>query len=352
MHLVSHHESAPVTAHRNGVTVEPWHLPPFHLKRFWLTIQAIRRLRETAARFQPHLTQVHFLGSGAWYAALAGLRPLALWIMGGDITGAFWKPASKREAVLSRLALRRADLVVSWSEHLRELVSPFVRTGVPNEVVVGGVDVTTFRPCAEKGAIREALGLPRSAFLILSARLLWPLYNIDVIVAALPYVRRDQPDAILAILAHSAGRFAEYAAEIRRRVALAGLADAVFMLPAVEHGQVARYFAAADCTISIPDTDGTPMSVLESLASGTPAIVHDLPQYDRELFAHEDTVLRVPLRDPRALAEGILRLAREPALRSALARRGRELVEKRASYEGEMQRLEQLYRDLVEGRRA
>jgi glycosyltransferase involved in cell wall biosynthesis len=347
--LVSFSANTPIAGYPASVRVEPWHLPPFHLKRFWLTLRAILRLRRAAAQFRPHVTQVHFLGHGAWYAMLAGLCPLAVWIMGGDITGTSWEPSSRREGFLGRMTLKRADLVICWSEHLRRLVAPYVRPGKRVEVIVGGVDVELFRPAESKSAVREALGLPPTDFLIFSPRLVWPLYNIATIVNALPVVRREVPQARLLIITHTAGRHQDYLSAVERRIADTRQEESVIMIPTLDQSQIARYFSACDCTVSIPDTDGTPMAVLESLAAGTPAIVHDLPQYDEELFAHERTVLRVPLGNPHALAEAIIRLARDPGLGHELPRRGRELVLRRASYLGEMRRLERLYESLATG---
>jgi glycosyltransferase involved in cell wall biosynthesis len=103
------------------------------------------------------------------------------------------------------------------------------------------------------------------------------------------------------------------------------------------------YYSAADCTVSIPNTDGTPLTVLESLACGTPAIVSDLAEYDAGLFRADDTVLRVPPEDAGALAAAMERLAADVALRRRLASAGREATRLQADYRSEMARLALLY---------
>jgi L-malate glycosyltransferase len=127
------------------------------------------------------------------------------------------------------------------------------------------------------------------------------------------------------------------------------LRDYVKLVPSLPNDQMPAYLSAADCVASIPDTDGTPMTVMEAFACETPCVVHDLPDYDPELFQDSQTVLRAPLRDPQGLANAVVRLIREPELRETLVRNGLATVKERASYQVEMHRLEELYRRVPHG---
>lgn len=330
------------------VTVERWNLPNFHLKRPWITIGALLRLRRIIADWRPDIVQVHFLGAGAWYAALAGSQPLAVWVMGGDLLGSTWQPRSLRERVLSPLTLRRARLVLCWSPNLLAMVQPFISPSIPGEVVVGGVDTEVFRRRPTEG-LRAELGLDPDAFVILSPRLMWPLYNIEAIVRALPQVLKEQPRARLLIMRYRATSYPDYALFLEAEVARLGLQPFVRFLPEIANSEMPAYLSLADCVVSIPETDGTPMAVMEALACGTPSLILDLPNYDSALFQDGRTVLRVPLRSPEGLAKSIVTLAANPDLRSRLGREGRRLVEERVGYTSEMRRLEGLYQRLVEG---
>jgi glycosyltransferase involved in cell wall biosynthesis len=166
-------------------------------------------------------------------------------------------------------------------------------------------------------------------------------------VQAMPEVLASLPRARLVVLKHEARAEPEYLRHVESLIDSLGLRSSIHLLPALEYAEMPRYLSAADCTISIPDTDGTPMTVMESLACGTPAIVHDLPDYDPEIFVDGRTVLRVPLRDPRALAQAIVRLCRDSSLRETLIGHGTAMVQERANYETEMGRLEQLYRQVL-----
>ena len=93
------------------------------------------------------------------------------------------------------------------------------------------------------------------------------------------------------------------------------------------------------------------MSVLESMACGTPAVIQDLPEYDPTVFVHEQTVLKFSPRHPEALARALLRLAHDSALRETLGSQGPAVAREHADYNSEMARLETLYRSVIKPKR-
>jgi glycosyltransferase involved in cell wall biosynthesis len=71
--------------------------------------------------------------------------------------------------------------------------------------------------------------------------------------------------------------------------------------------------------------EGLPMSLLEAAACGKPMIATDAPGC-REIVIDGQTGLSVPIENPVALAEAILRLATSPELRERYGKQARELV--------------------------
>jgi glycosyltransferase involved in cell wall biosynthesis len=69
---------------------------------------------------------------------------------------------------------------------------------------------------------------------------------------------------------------------------------------------------------------------------------------NRELVIDGQTGLLVPARDPARLAAGILTLIRQPALAQALGWAGRRMVEGDFSHDVKAQRVEQLYRQILQ----
>jgi glycosyltransferase involved in cell wall biosynthesis len=71
--------------------------------------------------------------------------------------------------------------------------------------------------------------------------------------------------------------------------------------------------------------EGLPVSLLEAAACGRPMIATDAPGC-REIVIEDQTGLRVPIEDPAALAQAIMRLAGSPDLRARYGQAARQLV--------------------------
>jgi glycosyltransferase involved in cell wall biosynthesis len=331
-----------------GISVDEWTLPLFHVKRLVITLGALARLRGIARRFRPDIVHAHFLGVGAWYAAVARLRPLVVSVMGGgDVIGTKWRPTNRVERLLTPYTLRRAKLVTCWSRNLRGAVAPLLKAGQRCEVLVGGVDTALFRPYDGPRSQRPTLIGGEGDFVVISPRLLWPRQNIHLIVEAVGRLQRKLARARLVIVRYCAEHFPEYVQRVEAMVRESGISTSVRFVDTVPYREMPAYYQAADCVVSVPETDGTPMTVMESAACGTPVVVHDLPDYDPAIFVHEKTVLRVPLNDPAALASAMYRIATEPALRHRLQENGRHMTQENADYGREMDRLEGFYSAIV-----
>jgi glycosyltransferase involved in cell wall biosynthesis len=300
-------------------------------------------LRATLRALNADVEHAHFLGPGAWYAALARSCPLVVTVMGGDVCGTEWQPQSTADRLLTPYTLRQSDLVTCWSRNLERAVRRLVPARTPIEVIVGGVDTDRFKRVPDSSHVRRQLDLKSDAFVILSPRLFWPIYNIETIVGAMPKVLAIEPRARLVIVKYRASQFPDYEARLERQIDQLGIRSAIRAIPEIANAEMPAYYSAADCTVSVPATDGTPMTVLESLAVETPVIASDLPDYDDEIFADGQTVIRVKVKDESSLAQAIIRLARDADLGRALGRRGRQVAIVRADYWAEMGRLEDAY---------
>jgi glycosyltransferase involved in cell wall biosynthesis len=91
--------------------------------------------------------------------------------------------------------------------------------------------------------------------------------------------------------------------------------------------------------------EGLPKSLLEAAAAGRPIIASDVPGC-REITRHGENGLLVPVKDARALADAIERLANDAELRQRMGRRGRELVEEAFSEAAVVERTLALYREM------
>ncbi|HEX6715610.1 MAG TPA: glycosyltransferase family 4 protein [Pyrinomonadaceae bacterium] len=323
-------------------------LTPFYLKRFWRTAAQISRVRSYLRREKIDVLHSHFVGVNAWYGALSGFHPAVITVMGGDILGENWQPGRDiRERWLTPFALRNADLITCWSNNLIPIVRRFTRPDVPIEVVHGGVNLERF--CfngSRPQYLLERLNLPPDARVILSPRLMRPLYNLDKIAMAADAVCKAVPKAYFVFAVLPVSTDEEYEAKVREILSQGAAKDRVRFVGAISHEEMPDYYRLADVTISIPSSDGTPMSVLESMACGTPVIVSGIPNYDAQYIQDAKTVVMVDQTDPAAVANGLIRILHDPSLAEAIAAEARRRVNASGSYESQMAKMERLYQSL------
>ena len=96
--------------------------------------------------------------------------------------------------------------------------------------------------------------------------------------------------------------------------------------------------------------EGLPGSLMEAAACGRPLIATDAPGC-REVVLNDQTGLLVPIEDPAALAQAILRLAESRELRARYGAAARQLVVDRLSAKIIGKAIVQLYEDLSPDRR-
>lgn len=94
----------------------------------------------------------------------------------------------------------------------------------------------------------------------------------------------------------------------------------------------APFFSAADAFTMSSISEGLPMSLLQSMSLGTPAILTDVDGMG-EVIRLTQSGLLVPVGDPAALADAIARLAGSKALQAELSRKALEAYETRFTIE-------------------
>jgi glycosyltransferase involved in cell wall biosynthesis len=92
--------------------------------------------------------------------------------------------------------------------------------------------------------------------------------------------------------------------------------------------------------------EGLPVSLLEAAACGRPMIATDAPGC-REIVIDDQTGLLVPIENPTALAQAIMRLATSPELRARYGKAARQLVVNKLSAKIIGNSIVQLYHQLI-----
>ncbi len=298
--------------------------------------------RRIVHEIQPDVLHAHEVAGDGWVGAVAGYHPFVVTAWGSDLLVGPARSWVHRQ--LARWVLRRADHVTCVSENLASVAHALGADPARLEVAPWGVDTTVFHPGSANAALYQQLDLGTGP-VVLSIRALRPLYNPLDIAQAIPRVLEQVPEAqfIIRTYSYDTDLLTKFQAIVREHDA-AKVVHYVGDLP--DDNAVAELYRIADVAVSVPSSDGTPLSVLEAMACGAPVVVSDLPSL-REWITDGENGLLVPVRDAEALAEAIIQLLRDPQQRAEFRQRNLNLIRERADHQVEMAKMESLYHTLV-----
>jgi len=305
---------------------------------FISSLQGGGALRRLLSRLHPDLLHAHYLTRHGWQARLSGFHPYVVSPWGSDL---FVTPRrSRRARWWARATLGAADLVTVVSEPMRDAAVAAGARPARIESVQFGVDTARFAPGPPDEGVVARLG--RAGRVIFSSRALRPIYRQEVVIDALTALPADVSLALTARNADPA-----YRAALGSQIDRLGLRDRVRILDDVSDADLPHLLRLAAVVVSVPDSDGFPISVLEAMASGTPVVATDLPPI-RPVLGPIAPELLVPVGDSGALAtalRGVLEM--EPSARDRLGAALRKYTVGVADYATNMDRMEGLYRRFV-----
>ncbi len=113
--------------------------------------------------------------------------------------------------------------------------------------------------------------------------------------------------------------------------------------------EVAPYYAAFDAVMLPSANEGTPVSVIESLAAGCPVVATRVGGVPDVVNENEDGFL-VEMGDVQALGDRLADLARDPELRRRMGEAGRSRILERYAVDRLIGDVDELYRTLLETR--
>ncbi len=315
----------------------------------------VRAIREHLRTIKPDILHAIFLYHRGWSAALTGFHPLIITLLGSDI----YLPRKNyrnsfhlnRDRLLNALSLRQSDMVTAVSFDLSSMADKLTMRITPVELIPIGTELSVFRPHLETTDLRERLNIPSDAFVVLSPRQMTPHYNQVTIIESIPRVLEEVPHAVF-ILKDTFCNTVERQAYVNSLKALTlklGVNHAVRWVEEVTMDELPYYYNLADAVLSVPSTDGMPVTIFEAMACQKPLVVGDLSAYN-EIIIHGQTGLRVPLRNAQALASAVIKLHRNPALAGRMVDESQVILHQYGIFSEQMMRMERYYHGLSTGR--
>lgn len=300
-------------------------------------------LRDDFAPDVVHLSFAFFLGFARRIKETLGV-PVVCSVQGEEIM-LDQLPERYRQRILAQMRRRVAevDAVVApchaYAEFMRGVLEqPAERLHVA-ELGIAADDYLALEPRAENADTSPG---PTIGFL---ARIC-PEKGLHVLLEAFRLLAAEMPDARLRAAGFISAHDRPYRAGLEASIADAGLSERVEIVGEVDRGEKLRFLASLDL-FTVPTVYREPkgLFLLEAMASGIPVVAPRHGSFP-ELLAAGGGELIEP-ENPRALADALLRLAKDDARCRAHARAGRSAVRARFTADAEAARYESLYQRLV-----
>ena len=310
-----------------------------------------KAIRKIVQRLNPDILHAIFVYQRGWSAAYAGYHPLVITLLGSDI----YLPRRHyrhglqflRDQWLNALALRQADFVTAVTADLQHKADGMTHNDVMSELIPIGVDTRMFLPNLDASVLRQEFDIAEGSFVILSPRQVTPLYNQETIIQALPKVLQKLPNAILLLkdTVCDTDERKQYVAGLKKLSETLKVDHAIRWADHVPMAELPYFYNLADVVVSVPSTDGMPVTIFEAMSSQKPLIVGDLPSYD-QVIIHGQTGLRVPVRNNIALAQAIIKIAENPELAARLADESQLTLQEYGIFDQQLWRMERYYQGL------
>jgi phosphatidyl-myo-inositol dimannoside synthase len=230
-------------------------------------------------------------------------------------------------ALVRRATSRAARVPVMCSAFIARVVRTAVPDEVPVSVMYPGADLEAFRPDLAYEDLTELHGVVDRPLIVCVSRLV-ARKGQDVLIRAIPRIRRDIPDASLLIVGDGPDR--------DRLEGLAADAPdgSVAFSGQVSEGDLPRYYRAGN-VFAMPcrsrlgglEVEGWGNVFLEAAACARPVVVGDSGGA-RESLVPGETGLLVNGSDVAEVARAVGSLLADPERAEAMGRAGRERVER------------------------
>ncbi|MCA9786645.1 MAG: glycosyltransferase [Candidatus Cloacimonetes bacterium] len=287
-------------------------------------LRHVLRCRQLIRQFKPDIVHVHFMDPNLTVLGWSAFPRTVVSIWGSDLI----LPRMPLNEILRRHGMRSAWQLTATNRLLAYAARAHLPMTQPIEVIPFGVDTTRFAPGPRQSDGRFRVGCVKHFETI---------YGLEHLVRAVASLRSRIPDIELVLAGEGSLK-----SSIQSLVKELGLDDCTHFPGSLNNDRVPELLRSLDVFAMPSLYESFGVSALEASACGLPVVSSDAGGIP-DVVQHERTGILVNPADSGALAQALLDLHANPALRRTLGDNGRRFVQDRFEWTDCAARMEAVY---------
>jgi len=303
---------------------------PIPALNFILTVPQVKK---TLKNLSPEILNAHFASAYGFTGALSGFRRLVVSCWGSDILISPGKSFAHKLRV--KYVLKNADLLTCDGQDLSNAIQ---KLGAEKERIIVspmGVDKEIVKKSRDRKSSKEE-------FVILSARKLDPVYDVQTLLRAASEVKKIYQGKVKFLITGE-GSQKERLLRLSRELRIDNSVEFTGFLPRKSFLGVLK---KADLYVSTSLSDSTSVALLEAMALGLIPILTDIPGNREWIKQGENGFLFSP-KDFRILAEKIVFCITNFGKLDIVRDKNLSLIKDRALWEDNMRKIEESFSQLI-----
>jgi glycosyltransferase involved in cell wall biosynthesis len=290
----------------------------FHLKIFF----KIRTIK-------PDIVQVQYIemGISAWLIKKILRIPYVVWGRGSDIN-----QLNRFSRIKAKPILQNANAILALTENMRIKLKNIYNTEI--YIVPNGIDLEEY---TGSPTIPDRKPGTKNILFVGSLR---PVKGVQYLITSMKKIHEELPDARLILVGDGEEREHLEALSIQL-----GLQKYVEFIGKVSHEKVKTFMQQADVFVLPSLSEGFPNVILEAMACGLPIIASPVGGIP-DIITNDTNGYLVEVKDTNDMANKILLLLSDDALRKKISDNNRNLV-KKYTWENVILKLEKIYESSI-----
>ncbi|MEM2338355.1 MAG: glycosyltransferase family 4 protein [Candidatus Bathyarchaeia archaeon] len=309
--------------------------PPLISTRVLLKILEKNKNRKIDILHQFHL---FYLGATCVFAKKILKIPLITSLMGWDTYDPL-HPLPRLHQPYLEFVMGHSNLITSPSKRLLSCMSQAHKEKV--RVIPHGVDISRFNIHVNRNEQKEKLGVKSDEILALAVQRLAPKKAVEHLIYAMSIVSKENPKVKLVIVGD--GPEKARLTELTRKL---GINQNVVFKGFVDSQDLPKYYLACDIFVLHSLYEQFGIVLVEAMACGKPVIsttVGAIP----EIVDNEKIGFLVEPKNPKQLADAILKLANDEKLRKKFGEEGKKKAKENYDWNIIVEKYLKVYKQLI-----